>query len=85
MTARKLKVERLGPKEWEFECAPEEYCLTSKFDSAVDLMEAGKDEEAEKILPDSADDHGVVYTIVLCSKKKSCKLRISAQPLQRLS
>ena len=50
MTARKLKVERLGPKEWEFECAPEEYCLTSKFDSAVDLMEAGKDEEAEKIL-----------------------------------
>ncbi len=50
MTARKLKVERVGPKAWKFECAPEEYCLMEKFDSAVDLMEAGNEEEAEKIL-----------------------------------
>lgn len=49
MAARKLKLERVGPKAWKFECAPEEYRLMDKFDSGVDLLEAGNEEEAEKI------------------------------------
>jgi tetratricopeptide (TPR) repeat protein len=50
VAARKLKVEPVGPKAWRFECAPEEYRLLDKFDSAVDLLEEGNEEEAEKIL-----------------------------------
>lgn len=48
MAAGKLKVEQVGPKEWKFECAPEEHRLLDKFDRGIDLLEEGNEEEAEK-------------------------------------
>ena len=49
MAAKILKVEQVGPKEWKFERLPGGARLMDKLDDGIDLMEAGNDEEAEKI------------------------------------
>jgi len=50
MVQRALKLEQVAPKEWKFVRLPQEEALDEEFDRAVELMEEGKYEEAEKLL-----------------------------------
>ena len=87
MAARKLKIERVGPKAWKFECAPEEYRHMDKFDSGVDLLEEGHDEEAEKIFkaiihawPLHIDAHHHLALLLLGRGELAAALDLWARP-----
>ncbi len=46
---KKLKIEKVGPKEWKFEDPPGLAGVSDDFERALDLMEEGNADEAEKV------------------------------------